>query len=375
MATCPKCYGSCSITCPSCGGTYNYNSDGSTYTCSNCGGSGKITCPTCYGTGNVADGSNSGGSSYDSGSSGGYSGGGGSSGSDRVDRIIQEGNQYYKAGDYENAISKYTQAINQGNIAHKSVAHKNRAICSRLIHQYDQAIADFNAVLNIGHLEYDVLADIYNDRGEVYQLKGDKEQAVSDWKLAADYGSKEALIGLDVMGIKYTPKAPKSSTSSSSSESGGKGSIIFGIIGAIVCGLIGATIISFLGIGFIGGAIGGFFLGKWLGGKIFGKILILALLIGGGLYFGRSYITPLIASVTGKANLQTAAVTQTATATVNANVNFRAEPSTGDNIIRQLQQGDTVTLTGETSGNWTQIVHGSDTGWISSEFLNKQGGN
>jgi hypothetical protein len=63
--------------------------------------------------------------------------------------------------------------------------------------------------------------------------------------------------------------------------------------------------------------------------------------------------------------------TQTATATVNANVNFRAEPSTGDNIIRQLQQGERVTLTGETSGGWTQVIHEGDKGWISTEYLNK----
>jgi hypothetical protein len=67
----------------------------------------------------------------------------------------------------------------------------------------------------------------------------------------------------------------------------------------------------------------------------------------------------------------------TATPTVNAkitlttDVNFRTEPSTGDNIIRQLLQGDTVTLTGKTSGSWTQIKHGSDTGWIRTEYLNK----
>ena len=67
------------------------------------------------------------------------------------------------------------------------------------------------------------------------------------------------------------------------------------------------------------------------------------------------------------------AVTQTTTvtATVNANVNFRSEPSTGDNVIRQLQQGEIVTLTGEVSGGWTQINHEGDTGWISTEFLDK----
>jgi len=58
-----------------------------------------------------------------------------------------------------------------------------------------------------------------------------------------------------------------------------------------------------------------------------------------------------------------------ATATVNAGVNFRTGPSTNNEIIRQLRQGDTVILTGETSGGWTQVSHNGDIGWVSSEFL------
>jgi len=63
--------------------------------------------------------------------------------------------------------------------------------------------------------------------------------------------------------------------------------------------------------------------------------------------------------------------TQSATATVTANVNFRSGPSTNDDVIRQLQQGDKVTLTGEVSGTWTQVSHNGDIGWVSTEFLNK----
>ena len=63
--------------------------------------------------------------------------------------------------------------------------------------------------------------------------------------------------------------------------------------------------------------------------------------------------------------------TQTETATVNANVNFRSGPSTNNTIIRQIQRGDTVTLTGEVSGSWSQVSHNGDTGWVSSEFLDK----
>ena len=57
------------------------------------------------------------------------------------------------------------------------------------------------------------------------------------------------------------------------------------------------------------------------------------------------------------------------TATITSNVNFRSGPSTNNAIIRQLPQGTVVTLTGETSGDWTKIIHNGDTGWVSSQFI------
>jgi uncharacterized protein YgiM (DUF1202 family) len=57
------------------------------------------------------------------------------------------------------------------------------------------------------------------------------------------------------------------------------------------------------------------------------------------------------------------------TATITGNVNFRTEPSMDSAIIKTLQQGDIVTLTGEISNGWTQIRHNGDTGWVSSEYV------
>jgi uncharacterized protein YraI len=55
------------------------------------------------------------------------------------------------------------------------------------------------------------------------------------------------------------------------------------------------------------------------------------------------------------------------TATVTANVNFRS----GDTIIRVLQKGEIVTLTGEVTEGWTQVKHNGDIGWVSTQYLNK----
>ena len=83
-------------------------------------------------------------------------------------------------------------------------------------------------------------------------------------------------------------------------------------------------------------------------------------------YMKTSYLKKKKSSPENTQNKQTA---QTATMTQTAN--FRSGASTNDTVIRQLQQGDTVTLTGETSGGWTKVSHNGDTGWVSTEFLKK----
>ena len=59
-------------------------------------------------------------------------------------------------------------------------------------------------------------------------------------------------------------------------------------------------------------------------------------------------------------------------ATVTANVNFRAEPSANAKVIKQIPKDSTVTLTGKTSGSWTQITYKGDTGWVSSQYIKKK---
>jgi hypothetical protein len=173
--------------------------------------------------------------------------------------------------------------------------------------------------------------------------------------------------------VKFSSRSSSSSSSSSYTEEprGVFLSIVFGLIGGVgllmtfswIYGMVtgwSKTISSllFILILFAAGAVITFisWRNRW---KLFIPLIIAAV-------FG--WLTMFNIIPNGKpATTQT----QTATATVNANVNFRKEPATGDNIIRQLQKGDTVTLTGETNGGWTQIKHGSDTGWISTEFLDK----
>ena len=185
-----------------------------------------------------------------------------------------------------------------------------------------------------------------------------------------------------------SPSAPASSASSARSAStfqparqtGGSSSSKGNIVLAILLGLVSAVMLLLTSIMLINNLsalvtlalwavvfAAGFilFFIAWRNRKTVMIIILAALSIGGMLYAFSRPSSPKPAAA------QTANANGNAAATVNANVNFRAEPSTGDNIIRQLQQGDTVTLTGETNGGWTQIQHNGDTGWISTEFLSK----
>ena len=303
---------------------------------------------------------------------------------------MDEGFSAGQRGDYDEAISYYDLAIPLLSGRHaftygrsKGIAYMNRGFNHQRKGNYDQAIEDCNAALLYPGVDYQNKANAYNIRGAAYNKKGNKEQAIADWKKAVDtsstsQGGKNALNNLADLGIQYTPQKPQSSSSSSSSYSeeprGVFLSVVFGLIGGIglfttfgwiYVQLGGTKTISSILLILLMIAIGTVitFLSwrnRW---KLFFVIIPLAL-FGWLVAFG---IIP--ERIVGIKSATTQ--TQTATATVNANVNFRKEPTTGDNIIRQLQQGDTVTLTGEVSGGWTQIKHNGDTGWISTEYLKK----
>ena len=235
------------------------------------------------------------------------------SGTERVTVIAKAGVDAFESGDFDSAIAQCTNVINDDMKikGEHAVAYINRAIAYLKKGNYKQAIDDFTMGIGIGR--YDLrdtsFAMAFCNRGFAYGKLGEKDKRIADYKVAADFGDKIALKNLLSDGIQYTPNAnsaakeealstafgiqldawkanynsrQKKSSSSSSSSSGG--SILFSIIGAIVVAIIGYSIINPHVVGLIGGAVGGFFLGKWLGRKIVGKILLIVALvvIGGG---------------------------------------------------------------------------------------------
>jgi hypothetical protein len=237
-------------------------------------------------------------------------------------------------------------------------------------------------------------------RGLSYAKKGDDEQAIVDYKNSADwgtvYGGVDKDMGLQNLknrGIDYTPVTPPEIIQErreraereareereriKNTPRGKFLSIVFGL----VCGLgatlaVGWVIVNITGMSklptipgiimSIVGFIATFDSWRWKKNIVF--LVMLALSVPGWLIMFRIIPEHInIRQSIKSATTQTLAITQQAD--ITSNVNFRKGPSTNDEIIRQLKQGDTVTLTGEVSGGWSQITHNGETGWVSSEFL------
>ena len=61
-----------------------------------------------------------------------------------VTSLKEEGNERFKAGNYEGAISRYTEALYLGDMkdSDKATIHKNRAMCHLKLEEYDDAVKD-----------------------------------------------------------------------------------------------------------------------------------------------------------------------------------------------------------------------------------------
>lgn len=58
------------------------------------------------------------------------------------------------------------------------------------------------------------------------------------------------------------------------------------------------------------------------------------------------------------------------TATVKDDlVSLRSEPLQNSSVIKQLQKGETIILTGKVEGSFSEVTHNGDTGWIVTSYL------
>jgi len=287
----------------------------------------------------------------------------------------------FETGNYGNGYKSFSDSgvdIENGNIICQKAMEVGKSIWEK---QNGRAMTDADLQnLQYNELENEILKWVNHpiDRWDpkigthdginpiIYTKKGETGKAVIKWERATGRTfTKEDQIRIAGKPFPYDKDPWGDNASSSSSSTSDGTSIIIKILGAVIGAVIGGILLKFLPtwIAIIGGGVAGWFLGSSLKKKfiVIGAIAIVVLLFGKGI-IGK------IGNKTPKAQ-STQTVTITQQADITQNVNFRKDPSTGDNIIRQLKKGDTVTLTGEVVEGWTQITHNGDTGWVSTEYL------
>jgi hypothetical protein len=154
-----------------------------------------------------------------------------------------------------------------------------------------------------------------------------------------------------------------------------------GIWGGGVFSIIFAAIISAVCVGVSGGvfgAIAAVFTGA--GGTkraVIVKLVLLALVVAGGLYFLGDDIAIAAKYLSGKKNAAESpvATAPVVTAAVTANAaNFREGPGTGHKVLRTLKKGDILTVIEEAADGWLHVEHEGKRGYMSKDLLSVQEG-
>ena len=93
-----------------------------------------------------------------------------------AEELITRGVEYANAGDYENGIADFTEAIGL-NSDLTFLAYKNRGVIYFKQGNYENALADLTEAIRLKpDFEF-----AYNDRGEVYLAQNDNGHAIADF--------------------------------------------------------------------------------------------------------------------------------------------------------------------------------------------------
>jgi len=160
------------------------------------------------------------------------------------------------------------------------------------------------------------------------------------------------------------------------------GGRIGALIGAIICGVL-FGLIGLTGVGVmttvmlvVAGAATGAFIGFLCGrGWNFFVALFIFCVLCFGLYYGANYIgkrtglfdlNKIGTEQTQKESFQTT----TGTIIGSSHVSFiMSKPSNNSSIVKNLNEGDKVTITGKINGNWYPVEHEGAKGWVYKEYI------
>ncbi|ROT38557.1 small glutamine-rich tetratricopeptide repeat-containing protein A [Sodiomyces alkalinus F11] len=114
----------------------------------------------------------------------------------KLERMKEEGNQEYKAGRWQNAIGKYTAAleIDPSNKGTNSKILQNRALCKTKLKEYDDAIADCERAVSLDPSYTKARRTKANALGSA----GRWEEAVREWKALQELEPEDRNIAKEV---------------------------------------------------------------------------------------------------------------------------------------------------------------------------------
>ncbi|KAK9779505.1 putative J domain-containing protein [Seiridium cardinale] len=114
----------------------------------------------------------------------------------KLDRMKEEGNTDYKAGRWQAAFDKYTQAldVDPTNRGTNSKLLQNRALCRLKLKQYDEAIADCEKAISLDSQYMKARKTKANALGQAERW----EEAVKEWKAIQELDPEDRTIAKEI---------------------------------------------------------------------------------------------------------------------------------------------------------------------------------
>ena len=116
-----------------------------------------------------------------------------------AETYIRRGRVYTEKGDYNNAISDFSTAIEMDSGLVRAYNGRGNVYTDK--GEYDKAIEDFSAAVKL----IPDYAEGFNSRGYAYSLKGDTDKAIADYSEAIKYDS-EFAVAYNNRGLSYIVK-------------------------------------------------------------------------------------------------------------------------------------------------------------------------
>jgi tetratricopeptide (TPR) repeat protein len=99
--------------------------------------------------------------------------------------LNSQGNEYLANKQYDLAIQKFDEAISLGD----TKLYDSRGMAWLAKHEYERAIADFTQAAKIEHGNY----LIYIHRAEANEQKGDRDDAIADYRRALGFAPEKTI--------------------------------------------------------------------------------------------------------------------------------------------------------------------------------------